>query len=72
MAAYLLAMYNQPADPTTFEQYYADTHIPLAKQIPGVRSVEINSGGVHAPDGSPDCRPHVRLDAGTSGRPGLT
>lgn len=52
MAAYLLAMYNQPTDPTAFEQYYANTHIPLAKQIPGLRSAEINSGDVHAPDGS--------------------
>lgn len=52
MAANVLALFNQPAEPSAFEQHYADTHIPLAKKIPGLRSLEISAGGVHALDGS--------------------
>jgi uncharacterized protein (TIGR02118 family) len=50
MPAQLVAMYNPPADPTAFEQYYHGTHIPLAKQIPGLRSYTINKGPISAGD----------------------
>jgi uncharacterized protein (TIGR02118 family) len=52
MAAYILAMFNEPNDPDAFDQHYTKTHIPLGKKMPGLRSMEISSGGVHAPDGS--------------------
>ena len=32
----LLVLYNTPADPEAFDRYYAETHIPLAKQLPGL------------------------------------
>lgn len=44
--AQVLVLYNTPADPAAFDHYYHQTHIPLAKTIPGVRSYLINSGPV--------------------------
>lgn len=44
--ARLLVLYNQPADPAAFDLYYSETHIPLAKRIPGLRSYVVSSGGV--------------------------
>lgn len=52
MAAYLLVLYNEPVDPNSFEPYYSGTHLPLAKKIPGLRSLEISGQGVNSPDGS--------------------
>jgi uncharacterized protein (TIGR02118 family) len=40
----LLVLYHQPADPAAFDRYYAETHAPLAKKIPGLRSYIVNSG----------------------------
>ena len=39
-----LLIYNPPADPKDFDEYYAKTHTPNAKKIPGLRSLEISSG----------------------------
>jgi uncharacterized protein (TIGR02118 family) len=51
--AQLLALYHQPADPAAFDRYYFDTHVPLAKKIPGLRSYVVNDGPVNAVAGSP-------------------
>jgi uncharacterized protein (TIGR02118 family) len=32
----LIVSYGQPEDPGAFDDYYRDTHTPLAMQIPGV------------------------------------
>ena len=32
----LVVSYGQPEDPGTFDEYYRDTHTPLAMQQPGV------------------------------------
>ena len=42
--ARLLVLYNQPADPAAFDRYYFQTHVPLAKKIPGLRSYTVSSG----------------------------
>ena len=44
----LLVLYNTPADPAAFDRYYQQTHIPLAKKIPGLRSYVISNGPVQA------------------------
>jgi uncharacterized protein (TIGR02118 family) len=44
--AKLFAIYQQPADPPAFDRYYFDTHVPLAKKIPGLRSYEVTRGDV--------------------------
>ena len=46
--AQLLVLYNTPAEPAAFDRYYQQTHIPLAKKIPGLRSYVISNGPVQA------------------------
>ena len=50
--AQLLVLYNTPADPAAFDLYYRETHIPLARKIPGLRSYSISDGPVQALAGS--------------------
>ena len=33
----LLVLYDTPADPEAFDRHYREVHIPLAKQLPGLR-----------------------------------
>jgi uncharacterized protein (TIGR02118 family) len=44
----MLVLYNAPADTVAFQRYYHQTHIPLAKKIPGLRSTTISDGPVQA------------------------
>lgn len=44
--AKIFAIYQQPADPAAFDRYYFDTHVPLAKKIPGLRRYEVTRGDV--------------------------
>lgn len=34
----LMVSYPAPKDATQFKQYYESTHVPLAKQLPGLKS----------------------------------
>jgi uncharacterized protein (TIGR02118 family) len=52
MAAHLYALYHAPSDTAAFDAYYASTHAPLAKKIPGLRSYQISKGHVHSPTGA--------------------
>ena len=49
--AKLIVMYRTPADPAAFDAHYFGTHVPIAKKIPGLRSYEVNDGGVGTPAG---------------------
>ena len=49
--AKLLVLYKTPTDAAAFDRYYAETHIPLAKKIPGLRHYEISRGPVATPAG---------------------
>ena len=44
--AKLFAVYQQPADTTAFDDYYFNTHAPLAKTLPGLRGYEVTQGDV--------------------------
>lgn len=44
--AKLIAMYKTPADAAAFDRYYYDTHLPIAKKIPGLRSYEVTRGPI--------------------------
>jgi uncharacterized protein (TIGR02118 family) len=44
MAARILVLYKQPANPVAFDQYYFQTHVPLARKIPHLRSMKFNAG----------------------------
>jgi uncharacterized protein (TIGR02118 family) len=35
--AHIVVMYKTPKDAAAFDKYYAETHIPLAKKITGLR-----------------------------------
>lgn len=44
--AKLIATYQQPKDPAAFDHYYFNSHVPLAKKIPGLLSYEVTHGDV--------------------------
>lgn len=54
--AQVLVLYNTPADRAAFDRYYQQTHIPIARKIPGLRSYSISSGPVQALAGT---APHL-------------
>ena len=49
--ARLVVMYKTPQDASAFDRYYRETHIPVAKKIPGLRRYEISRGAVATPAG---------------------
>ena len=50
--AEVLVLYKTPKDAAAFDKYYAETHIPLAKKMPGLRKFEISQGPVATPAGA--------------------
>jgi uncharacterized protein (TIGR02118 family) len=48
----LLVLYGPPRDPAAFDRYYAETHIPIAKKMKGLKKWTIGKV-LGAPDGSP-------------------
>ena len=38
----LTVLYGQPKSPEAFEQYYAQTHMPIAAKMQGVRRIELS------------------------------
>ena len=49
--AQLVVLYKTPKDPAAFDKYYAETHVPLAKKMPGLKRYEISQGPVASPAG---------------------
>jgi uncharacterized protein (TIGR02118 family) len=49
--AELVVMYKTPKDTAAFDKHYFETHIPLAKKIPGLRKYSISQGPVATPAG---------------------
>jgi len=50
--AQIVVTYKTPTDPKAFDKYYAETHIPLAKKLPGLRKYEVSQGPVASPAGA--------------------
>jgi uncharacterized protein (TIGR02118 family) len=48
----LILLYGQPKSASEFEKYYAETHMPIAGQMKGVRRIEL-AKVVGTPDGGP-------------------
>jgi uncharacterized protein (TIGR02118 family) len=44
--AQILVLYKTPKDPAAFDRYYVETHIPIAKKMPGLRNYEISQAQV--------------------------
>lgn len=56
---YVLVQYGTPADAAAFDRYYRETHIPLAKRLPGLRGYTISAGTVDSVPGSPVPAPYL-------------
>ena len=52
--AQLQVIYGRPADAAAFDRYYFETHVPLAKKIPGLRKYEVSQGPISSPEGVTD------------------
>jgi uncharacterized protein (TIGR02118 family) len=50
--ARMLVIYHRPEDPAAFDRHYAEVHVPLAKQLPGLRRYDVSRGAVTGPHGS--------------------
>lgn len=51
--AKLLVLYHPPADPAAFDKYYHETHVPIARHIPGVRSYVVSAAPPRVMAGHP-------------------
>jgi|SRR5580658_10869174 uncharacterized protein (TIGR02118 family) len=49
--ARLVVMYRTPKDGAAFDKYYFETHVPIAKKMPGLRKCEVSEGPVMTPGG---------------------
>ena len=49
--ARVLVMYRTPKDAQAFDKYYFETHVPIAKKLPGLRKYEVSRGCVVSPAG---------------------
>jgi uncharacterized protein (TIGR02118 family) len=52
--ARLVVLYKTPKDKAAFDAYYFEKHVPIAKQIPGLRKYEVSQGPVSTPAGPSD------------------
>ncbi|MBZ9886275.1 EthD family reductase [Mesorhizobium sp. CA10] len=50
----MVVIYKQPADAEAFDKHYFETHIPLAKKIPGLRKYEVSQGPITVVAGPSD------------------
>jgi uncharacterized protein (TIGR02118 family) len=57
----LTVLYGHPDDPDAFEEYYADTHMPLVDEMPNLKRYEA-ARVVATPDGSEP--PYYRIFEG--------
>ena len=49
--ARLTVLYKTPKDTAAFDRYYFETHVPIAKKIPGLRRYEVNRSPIATPAG---------------------
>ena len=52
--ARMLVIYQKPDDVAAFERHYFETHVPLAKRLPGIRKYEVSQGPIISPAGASD------------------
>src|ERR1700674_71332 len=49
--ARLVVMYGTPKDSGDFDKHCFETHVPIAKQIPGLRKYEVSRDAIETPTG---------------------
>ncbi|MBW8815238.1 MAG: EthD family reductase [Caulobacterales bacterium] len=52
--ARMLVIYRTPNNVEAFDRHYFDVHVPLAKQLPGLRKYELSDGPIATPAGATD------------------
>lgn len=52
--AKVLALYKTPGNPAEFNRYYFERHVPLAKQLPDLKSYAVSQGPVMGMAGQSD------------------
>ncbi len=48
-----LVVYDPPADPAAFDRHYREVHVPLARQLPGLRRFTLSRGADAVRGGEP-------------------
>lgn len=59
--ARIIVLFGKPKDPEAFDKEYWDQHVPLAKQMPGLKKYTVNKV-VSAPRGEPAYYMMVELE----------
>ncbi|MEX6505383.1 EthD family reductase [Jiella sp. M17.18] len=49
--ARMIVVYKEPQDVEAFNRHYFETHVPLAKRLPGLRRYEVSRGPIMSPFG---------------------
>ena len=44
--AQMIVIYRTPKNPAAFDRHYFEVHVPLARQLPGLRQLETSRGPV--------------------------
>lgn len=52
--AQMIVVYETPKDPAAFEQHYFEVHVPLARQLPGLKRYETSKGPIVSLAGAPN------------------
>jgi uncharacterized protein (TIGR02118 family) len=50
----MIVIYKTPKNPAAFDRHYFEVHIPLARQLPGLRKLETNRGPIISLHGAGD------------------
>jgi uncharacterized protein (TIGR02118 family) len=53
MTARFLVLYETPADPAAFDRHYREVHLPLVRELPGLRRYTLGSGATGVRGGEP-------------------
>ncbi len=56
---HVLVLYNHPEDPAAFDRYYFETHVPIAKRLPGLLGYTVSATPVTELGGEP--APHYLI-----------
>ena len=52
--AQMIVIYKTPRNPAAFDRRYFEVHVPLARQLPGLRALETNRGPIISLYGASD------------------
>jgi uncharacterized protein (TIGR02118 family) len=52
--AQMIVIYRTPKNAAAFDKHYFEVHVPLARQLPGLKSIETNRGPIISLYGASD------------------